>query len=111
MGIRGARAIGEQLDGGVVRVERRDGIFDFTADAERLPARHENLQLGAGVDEVEHERSRGEHVFEVIQHEQSRAATKVCVQRFERVLPRSGPRSGGRRNRALYETRLANRCE
>ena len=92
----GGGAVGEQPHG-VGRGERVDGVQHLARDAERLPARGQHAQAGAGVQQrLGEHRDRVDEVLAVVQHQRdaapgqrARSAAPSCRAR--------GPRPGGRR--------------
>ena len=76
MRLRGACAIEEESDSGILG-ERGEHVLVFAGKAQPGPARDEKLQLGARGDEVDEEGGRLGEMFEVVEHEQEPAVTKV----------------------------------
>ena len=82
-----ARAGDEQLDG-VGLGERLDRVLDLASDAEALPARREDREVRARLDEVGERRRRLDHLLEVVEDEEHLALADVvgeAVLRAERL--------------------------
>ena len=78
--------LGEERHGGL-GAQAPEPELALAADAQRDPARGQDLQAGRGGEQPGHERGRAEHLLEVVQHEQGGAADEEAL---ERGLERAG---------------------
>ena len=64
-------------------VERRDRVPAFPADAQQLPARHEQAHVRRAAREAGHDVGAGrQELFEVVEHEERRSIAEVGVERI-----------------------------
>ena len=93
-------ALAEQRHG-LGRGERRHSVLDFALDAQELAARHEHVQIGAGVEQRRKLGRRLDHLLQVVEQQEQLAFADVLG---EAVL--GSQRLG---NRLAHQRRVAQR--
>ena len=82
-----AGALDEERDR-LGRRERRDAVGLLAAEPQGRAAGREQLQAGRLGQQARERRRRGEHLLEVVEHEQQLLVAQVLAQRLERALAR-----------------------
>ena len=72
----------------VGRRQLRDAIGPFAAEPKGRAAGREQLQAGRLGQQARERRGRGEHLLEVVEHEQHLPVAQVLAQRLKRALAR-----------------------
>ena len=109
-GVDGGRAAREELQRLEPR-ERRHRILALDREAQGRPARHEQLECGAGREKSRDGRCGANHLLEVVQHEQQPAPAQRFCQCVEQVGARYLSDSRGLRDLGRHERSIRDGSE
>jgi hypothetical protein len=90
--------------------QRRYGVLVFPAELEQRPAGRDDLQIGAVTEQLAHVARRGEHLLDVVEHDQQTPGGKALPQPAEQrsaaaLLDRECSRDRGNDKRAVLDRR------
>jgi hypothetical protein len=105
---------GDGFPAGILKLrdnERRDGLGALPRYMERFAARRQHLQARCRCEQSRDRRSSGDHMLEIVEHEQELALAEVVLERLVdrasgRLLDAETPR-----DRGYDEVGVGNRCE
>ena len=80
----GGNGLQRQRRSGGGAFKTRHRVFRLAVEAQRFPAGHHDLEMGAGAEQIRHERRGGRHMLEVVEQQEHGLVAQRLAQHVKR---------------------------